>query len=393
MENKQEISPAIICVGYYDRDLDLFESQYPVPEGISYNSYIVKGRLTALMDTVDARGADAWRARVMGELDGSRGPDYLVVQHLEPDHASQIDWVMTRYPRTRLVLTAVAKRLLPMLTAGSEAWHDRIDVVADGDTLDLGGAMLEFVTAPMVHWPEVMMTYERHTGTLFSADAFGRFGNPDPALPWADEARRYYYNIVGKYGPAVLKVLAKLGTRHIHTIAPLHGPVLDSDISRYIDLYRTWASYEPERPGVLVACASIHGNTLKAAHTLAAMLRDAGAPGVQVVDLTRFDQSTAVKMAFETDKMVVMASTYDASVFPPMYDFLHHLALKGYNRRSVGIVQNGLWAPVAGAQMQSMLESMQGVRIVAPPVTINGRLNDASTAALQQLARDMVAAR
>lgn len=378
-------------IGVYDRSLDLFESQYVTPEGISYNSYIIFDDKTALIDTVDARMAEEWREALLASLPGGGSVDYLIVQHLEPDHSSQIKWVMDRYPECRLVCTAVARKMMP-LVADIAGFADRIMEVADGDTLSLGAHELHFVTAPMVHWPEVMMVYDATAHTLFSADAFGRFGNPDPDEPWACEARRYYFNIVGKYGQPVQTVLKKLDGKPVDVIAPLHGPVLEGDLSEYLRLYRTWAAYEVETPGVLVAYASIHGMTAHAARELADMLRAKGAPKVSVTDLSRDDMAEAVEDAFRMSHLVVLSPTYDADIFPPMHDFIHHLALKGFRNRRVAIVENGLWAPAAGRKMRGMFERMNDVTIVDPMVTLHGRLTPADSERLASLADSLLGA-
>ena len=377
-------------IGVYDYDLDLFESQYIVPEGISYNSYIIEDRKIALIDTVDNRKAEEWRKNLSEALPKEKEPDYLIVQHLEPDHSSQIAWVMERYPRCQLVCTAVAHRMLPLITGAAVDFDDRIIVVNDGDTLSLGSHELLFITAPMVHWPEVMMIYDAHARTLFSADGFGRFGNPDPSLSWACEARRYYFNIVGKYGRSVQAVMKKLDGKKIDTIAPLHGPVLEGDISEYMSLYRTWAAYEVETPGVLVAYASIHGFTAQAAHRLADILRGQGAPKVSVTDLSRDDMAEAVEDAFRMSHLVVLSPTYDADIFPPMHDFIHHLSLKGFCNRRVAIVENGLWAPAAGKTMRHMFENMKELTIVEPIVTLRGRLTENAEKELEALASNLL---
>lgn len=376
-------------IGVYDRDLDLFENQYPVPQGISYNSYLITDEKIALIDTTDARTETLWRQNLLAALPAGRVPDYLVVQHLEPDHASQIEWVMAQFPQCRLVCTATAKRMLPQL-ADVAPFEERILTVGDGDTLPLGARRLEFVTAPMVHWPEVMMAFEPTTGTLFSADAFGRFGNPDAAEPWDDNARRYYFNIVGKYGLPVQALFKKLAGKQIAVIAPLHGPVLEGDLGRYLNLYTTWATYGVETPGVLVAYASIHGMTERAALVLADMLRRGGAPRVVTIDLCRADVAAAVEEAFRMDRLVCMAATYDAHLFPPMHDFIHHLALKGYCCRRVGLVENGLWAPVAAKVMRQMFEQMKDITIAEPIVTLRGRLTPQTEEQLRAIAHNLL---
>lgn len=377
-------------IGVYDRHLDLFENQYPVPEGISYNSYLIFDEKIALIDTADIRMAGEWRNNLLSALGGKK-PDYLMLQHLEPDHSSQIAWVMDTYPECEIVCTAVAHRMLPQLT-DTAPFENRIRVVADGETLSLGSHELTFVTAPMVHWPEVMMIYDAKSKTLFSADGFGRFGNPDATLPWACEARRYYFNIVGKYGQPVQTVLRKLAGKEIDTIAPLHGPVLEGNLNEYLDLYRTWAAYDVETPGVLVAYASIHGMTEQAAKEAAEMLREAGAPKVTVADLTHDELSEAVEDAFRMSHLLVMSSTYDGEIFPPMHDFIHHLALKGFKSRRVGIVENGLWAPAAGRKMRAMFEQMKDVTIAEPVVTLRGRLTEDTKEQLNKLVHSLLEA-
>ena len=377
-------------IGVYDDDIDLFESQYIVPEGISYNSYLVIDEKIALIDTVDQRRAEEWRKNLKEALPSGKAPDYLIVQHLEPDHASQTAWVMQQYPECRMVCTAAARKMLP-LVAGPIDFDNRIIEVGDGDTLSLGRHDLFFLTAPMVHWPEVMMVYDTYAATLFSADGFGRFGNPDPSLPWACEARRYYFNIVGKYGKPVQAVLKKLAGKEIKTIAPLHGPVLEGDLTEYLTLYSTWAAYEVETPGVLVAYASIHGMTKEAAMKFADILREKGAPKVSVTDLSRDDMAEAVEDAFRMSHLAVLSPTYDADIFPPMHDFIHHLALKGFCNRRVAIVENGLWAPAAGKKMHRMFEQMKDITIVDPVVTLRGRLTPEKTDELRTLAADLMA--
>ena len=372
----------------YDHDIDLFESQYPVLEGITYNSYIILDDKIALIDTVDQRKDDDWRTNLL-EILGDRQPDYLIVQHLEPDHSSQIRWVMERYPECRLICTAAALKMLPLLTDCS-AYADRIDTKADGDTMSLGHHELTFVTAPMVHWPEVMMVYDATANTLFSADGFGRFGAPDPTLPWAHEARRYYFNIVGKYGQPVQTVLRKLTGKEIDTIAPLHGPVLEGDLTEYLSLYRSWAAYDVETDGVLIAYGSIHGMTGEAAQKLRELLVAAGAPKVKVIDLSRHDLSEAVEDAFRMSHLVVMSPTYDGEIFPPVHDFIHHLAIKGFRSRRIAIVENGLWAPAAGRKMRAMFEQMKDITIVEPTITLRGRMTEETIAQLTALSHSLL---
>ena len=384
-----EITPAIKYVGVDDLDIDLFESQYVVPEGMAYNSYVILDEKVAIMDTVDARKGTEWWANVEGVLDG-RTPDYLVVQHLEPDHAALIHEVLDRYPQVKVVATAKAVQMMPQFF-DSVDFEGRTIAVKEGDTLSLGSHTLQFFVAPMVHWPEVMVSYEQSEKVLFAADAFGKFGALCNGGAWDCEARRYFINICGKYGAQVQTLLKKAATLDIAIICPLHGPVLTENLGHYIGLYDIWSKYEPENEGVLVAYASIHGGTAVAANRLADILREKGAPKVVVADLSRCDMAEAVEDAFRYSHMVVCAASYDADVFPPMHDFLHHLKLKNYQNRKVAIVENGSWAPTAGRVMRAMLEGMKNVAIVDPVVTIRSRMKDGDLPAMEQLAASLLA--
>lgn len=384
-----EITPAIKYVGVDDLDIDLFESQYVVPEGMAYNSYIILDEKVAIMDTVDARKSAEWWANVVAVLDG-RTPDYLVVQHLEPDHAALIHEVLDRYPLVKVVATAKAVQMMPQFF-DSVDFEGRTIAVKEGDTLSLGSHTLQFFVAPMVHWPEVMVSYEQSEKVLFAADAFGKFGALCNGGAWDCEARRYFINICGKYGAQVQTLLKKAATLDIKTICPLHGPVLTENLGHYIGLYDIWSKYEPENEGVLVAYASIHGGTAVAANRLADMLRENGAPKVVVTDLSRCDMAEAVEDAFRYSHMVVCAASYDADVFPPMHDFLHHLKLKNYQNRKVAIVENGSWAPTAGRVMRAMLEGMKNVKIVEPVVTIRSRMKESDLPAMEELATALLA--
>lgn len=384
-----EITPAIKYVGVDDLDIDLFESQYVVPEGMAYNSYVILDEKVAIMDTVDARKSAEWWANVVAVLD-SRTPDYLVVQHLEPDHAALIHEVLDRYPLVKVVATAKAVQMMPQFF-DSVDFEGRTIAVKEGDTLSLGSHTLQFFVAPMVHWPEVMVSYEQSEKVLFAADAFGKFGALCNGGAWDCEARRYFINICGKYGAQVQTLLKKAATLDIKTICPLHGPVLTENLGHYIGLYDIWSKYEPENEGVLVAYASIHGGTAVAANRLADMLRENGAPKVVVTDLSRCDMAEAVEDAFRYSHMVVCAASYDADVFPPMHDFLHHLKLKNYQNRKVAIVENGSWAPTAGRVMRAMLEGMKNVKIVEPVVTIRSRMKESDLPAMEQLATALLA--
>ena len=383
-----EISSAIKYVGVDDLDIDLFESQYVVPQGMAYNSYIILDEKVAIMDTADARKGAEWWCNVKGALAG-RVPDYLVVQHLEPDHAALIAEVMEEFPAVKVVATAAAVKMLPQFFEGVD-FSNRVVTVKEGDTLPLGSHTLQFFVAPMVHWPEVMVSYEQSERVLFSADAFGKFGALCNEGPWDCEARRYYINICGKYGAQVQALLKKAATLDIRIICPLHGPVLTEDLGHYIGLYDIWSKYEPETDGVFVAYASIHGGTAVAANRLAGILREKGAPKVVVTDLSRCDMAEAVEDAFRYSHMVVCAASYDADVFPPMYDFLHHLKMKNYQKRRVAIVENGSWAPTAGRVMRAMLEGMKEIEIVEPVVTIRSRMKEGDLAAMELLSTSLL---
>ena len=384
-----EVTPTIKYVGVDDLDIDLFESQYVVPEGMAYNSYVILDEKVAIMDTVDARKSAEWWANVEAVLDG-RTPDYLVVQHLEPDHAALIHEVLDRYPQTKIVATAKAVQMMPQFFDSVE-FEGRTIAVKEGDALSLGSHTLQFFVAPMVHWPEVMVSYEQSEKVLFAADAFGKFGALCNGGAWDCEARRYFINICGKYGAQVQTLLKKAATLDIKTICPLHGPVLTENLGHYIGLYDIWSKYEPENEGVLVAYASIHGGTAVAANRLADMLREKGAPKVVVTDLSRCDMAEAVEDAFRYSHMVVCAASYDADVFPPMHDFLHHLKLKNYQNRKVAIVENGSWAPTAGRVMRGMLEGMKNIEIVEPMVTIRSRMKESDLPAMEHLAVALLA--
>ena len=383
-----EITSTIRYVGVDDLDIDLFESQYVVPDGMSYNSYVILDEKVAIMDTVDARKGAEWWTNVESVLAG-RTPDYLVVQHLEPDHAALIHEVLDKYPQVNVVATAKAVQMMPQFFENVD-FEGRTVAVKEGDTLSLGSHTLQFFVAPMVHWPEVMVSYEQSEKVLFAADAFGKFGALCNEGAWECEARRYYINICGKYGAQVQALLKKAATLDIKTICPLHGPVLTENLGHYIGLYDIWSKYEPETEGVLVAYASIHGGTAVAANRLADMLREKGAPKVVVADLSRCDMAEAVEDAFRYSHMVVCAASYDADVFPPMHDFLHHLKLKNYQNRKVAIVENGSWAPTAGRVMRAMLEGMKNVAIVEPMVTIRSRMKESDLPAMQQLATTLL---
>ena len=377
-----KISDSIKYIGCDDKTIDLFESQYPVPNGVSYNSYVILDEKVAVMDTADPRVTDEWLNNLDVELAG-RDVDYLVVSHMEPDHAGSIKVFLEKYPNTTVVGNA---KTFPMMAQFMDAslFENRKHVVAEGDKLSLGEHELTFVMAPMVHWPEVMVEYESKEKILFSADGFGKFGALDVDEPWIDEARRYYLNIVGKYGASVQGLLKKAANLDIQTICPLHGPILTENLGYYINLYDTWSSYKPEEEGVLVVSASIHGNTKKAALKLNEKLQQAGVK-TQFIDITRDSMSEAVALAFYYDKMVCLAATYDGGLFPPMQDFLHHLTAKAYQNRKVAFVENGTWAPQAAKCMKAILEPMKNLEFVDPVVTIKSTLNPSTESALDTL--------
>ena len=379
------ISESVKYIGVDDTTIDLFESQYVVPEGVSYNSYVILDEKIAIMDTVDKRGMKEWEDNLLKTLDGKKA-DYVIVQHMEPDHAGSLARLLELFPDITVVGNA---KTFVMINQFFENINIKDSLtVKEGDTLNLGSHTLTFVMAPMVHWPEVMVTYESSEKILFSADGFGKFGalslteNED----WACEARRYYFNIVGKYGAPVQTLLKKASPLDIKTICPLHGPVLSDNLGYYLDLYNTWSSYQPESKGIFIAYASIHGNTAVAANRFADILRDKGVEKVVVTDLSRCDIAEAVEDAFRYDRMVLAAASYDAGVFPIMQDFLHHLQSKAYQNRTIGLIENGSWAPTAAKTMRSILDTMKNITIVEPVVTIKSALKENDIPALEELA-------
>lgn len=379
------ISDKIKYIGVDDTTLDLFESQYAVPDGVSYNSYVILDDKTAIMDTVDKRGMKDWENNLLNALDG-RNADYVIVQHMEPDHAGSLARLIELFPEITVVGNT---KTFVMINQFFENINIKNSLtVKEGDTLNLGSHTLTFVMAPMVHWPEVMVTYESSEKVLFSADGFGKFGalSLTENADWACEARRYYFNIVGKYGAPVQTLLKKASALDIKTICPLHGPVLSDNLGYYLDLYNTWSSYQPESKGVFIAYASIHGNTAYAAEQFAEMLRNKGVENVVITDLSRCDIAEAVEDAFRYDRMVLAAASYDAGVFPIMQDFLHHLQAKAFQNRTVGLIENGSWAPTAAKTMRNILETMKNITIVEPVVTIKSVLKETDIPALEQLA-------
>ena len=383
------VTETIKYIGVDDTTIDLFESQYIVPNGISYNSYLIKDEKIAIMDTVDLRKGEEWFANLEEALEG-RTPYYLVVQHMEPDHAGNIANLLAKYPSIKIVASDKAIQMMPQFFEDT-CFEGKTIAVKEGETLNLGAHTLQFFMAPMVHWPEVMVTYDQADKVLFTADGFGKFGALAHEEDWACEARRYYFNICGKYGAQVQALLKKAATLDIACICPLHGPILKENLGYYIGLYDTWSKYEVETEGIFIAYASIHGGTKKVAEKLAEILREKGAPKVSIADLCRDDMAEAVEDAFRMSKLVVAAASYDADVFPPMHDFLHHLKLKAYQKRRVGIIENGSWAPCAGRVMKGMLETMKEIEIVEPMVTIRSAMKQGDIPTLEALADAMLA--
>lgn len=383
------ISDAIKYIGADDKTLDLFESQYAIPNGVSYNSYVILDEKIAVMDTIDARKTEEWKANLEEVLAG-RKPDYLIISHLEPDHAANIQLFAEMYPEAKLVASAKAVSMLPQFFE-IDRLSERTIAVKEGDTLSLGTHTLQFVMAPMVHWPEVMVEYEQSEKVLFSADGFGKFGALDVDEDWDCEARRYYFNIVGKYGNQVQALLKKAAGLDIQTICPLHGPVLKENLGYYIGKYLTWSSYEAEDDGVLVAYASIHGNTKKAAEKMKEILEEKGAKKVAITDLSRDDMAEAVEDAFRYDKLVLAAASYDAGVFPPMEDFLNRLSHKAYQNRKVALIENGSWAPSAGRVMKGILEGMKNITLCENSVTIKSTMKEDTVKAMETLAEELLA--
>lgn len=379
----KDITKGITYIGVDDMELDLFESLYCIPHGVSYNSYLIVDDKVAIMDAVDSRKCDEWLANLKVALAG-RKPDYLIVHHMEPDHAGSMLDVVQRYPNIVIVATQRAIDMLSQFFEETTLLRN-LHPVQEGDTLSLGEHTLLFLTAPMVHWPEVMCSYERKEGVLFSADAFGKFGALSHEQEWACEARRYYFNICGKYGAAVQSLLKKVAMLDVRSICPLHGPILSGELDYYIGLYDTWSRYEAECEGVFIAYGSIYGGTAAAAKQVAEMLRARGVSRVVIADLSRCDMAEAVEDAFRMSHMLLAAASYDGGVFPPMHTFLHHLQIKGYRSRRVGIIENGSWAPCAGLTMRKMLEQMKDIDIVEPMVTILSRIKSSDIPKLEAL--------
>ena len=382
-----KITDTIKYVGANDETIDLFEGQYHVPHGVSYNSYAILDEKIAIMDTVDQRATEEWLNNLEKVLDG-RTPDYLIVSHMEPDHAANIQKIAEKYPEMKLVGNA---KTFPMIAQFFDLnIEGREVIVKEGDTLSLGRHTLQFFMAPMVHWPEVMVTYEQSEKVLFSADGFGKFGSLSVEEPWEDEARRYFINIVGKYGAPVQTLLKKAATLDIAMICPLHGPVLTENLGHYIGLYDTWSSYRPEEKGILIAYASIYGNTHKAAEALADELTCAGQQ-VYMMDLCRCDLAQAVSNAFRYDRLVLACATYDGGMYLPMEDYLHHLKAKNFQKRKVGLVENGSWAPMAAKKMKEVLEGMKEMTFCDTVVTIRSAMKENDLPQIQKLAEELCA--
>lgn len=386
--NDTKVTDSILYIGADDKTIGLFESQYVVPNGISYNSYVILDEKVAVMDTVDARKTDEWLANLDSAL-GGRDVDYLVVSHMEPDHASNIQALAEKFPGMQVVGNA---KTFSMISQFFDIdLTGRSMTVKEGDSLSLGSHTLNFYMAPMVHWPEVMVTYESSEKVFFSADGFGKFGALDTEEDWACEARRYYFNIVGKYGAQVQALLKKAAALDIWIICPLHGPILKENLGYYIEKYDTWSSYRPEDEGVLVACASIHGNTAKAAAKLAKILEAKGAKKVVLTDLARCDIAEAVEDAFRYDKMVTLCATYDGGLFPCMEEFLHHLKSKAYQKRKVALVENGSWAPMAAKLMRGIFEGMKEIEVCEKTVSIRSAMKADTVKELDELADELLA--
>ncbi len=383
------ISPSILYIGADDHDIDLFESQYEVPNGMAYNSYLILDEKICILDTVDRRATDTWLSNLEKALAG-RTPDYVVLHHMEPDHTGSLLRLMELYPTVKLVSNAKLIAMIPQFFEGIDL-EGRTVAVKEGDKLELGSHTLSFIMAPMVHWPEVMVSYESSEKVVFSADAFGKFGTLDTDEDWACEARRYYFNICGKYGVQVQGLLKKLAALEVEKICPLHGPILQSDLGYYIGKYQVWSSYAAEDDGVLIAYASIHGGTRAAVQKLAGILEAKGAKKVVVTDLARDDMAEAIEDAFRYDKLIVASPTYDASLFPVMEDFLYHLKIKGYQNRKIGFVENGSWAPMSGKLMRAACEGLKNVTLVDPTVTIKSTMKAADALKFEELADAILA--
>ena len=381
------ISKDIIYIGASDKNINLFEGQYVLENGMAYNSYLIKDEEYVIFDTVDEKVTGQWLQKLSEELDGE-SPDYLIVSHMEPDHAYNIGILAEKYPDMKIVGNQITFNILSNFF--DIDLSKRKVIVSEGDILDIGKHKLQFIMAPMVHWPEVMMTYDQTDKVLFSADAFGKFGALDVDEEWDCEARRYYFGIVGKYGDQVQALLKKAANLDIQTICPLHGPVLKENLEHYIEKYQTWSSYEPEEDGIFIACSSIYGNTLKAANKLAEILKEKGNKKVVVADLTREDWAEAVEDAFRYSTLVVASSSYNMGLFPPMEHFLENLKERNYQKRKVAIIENGSWAPSAGRCMKKMLQEMKNLDIIEPTITIKSTMNEQNVEEMNKLANELL---
>ena len=380
-----KLSDSIQMITEEDDDLDLFECRYPIPDGVTYNSYVISDEKIAVLDTMDARRSQAWEQDISAILDGSE-PDYLVVHHMEPDHAACIGEFSSKHPKMKIVGNERTFKMIEQFFG--KGFEDKRLIVEDGYVLELGKHSLKVITTPMVHWPEVMMSYEASEKILFTADAFGRFGPSDPNYDWVLGARRYYYNIVGKYGPQAAKALEKVASLDVRSICPLHGPVLNEDLGTYVDYYVKWANYKAESNGVLIAYTSVYGNTRKAAYDLLDILTKKGVEA-EIIDVARTDVSYLIEKAFFYSKMVVATTTYEAGIFPVMANFLLELKDKRYSSRDVGVIENGSWAPAAGAEIERIFSSMEGVRLVRPRITIRSAMKDEQMVELSDLAEKL----
>lgn len=385
--SKATISDAVKYIGADDTDLDLFEGQYIIPNGISYNSYVILDDKIAVLDTVDARKTNEWLANLEATL-GGKTPDYLIINHMEPDHAANVNLLMDKYPTLTGVCNQKAADMMNRFF-GTD-YSGRLMIVKERDTLALGSHTLQFFMAPMVHWPEAMVTFEQSEGILFSADAFGKFGALSVQEDWTCEARRYYFNICGKYGAPVQTLLKKAATLHINTICPLHGPILKENLGYYLSLYNTWSSYKPENEGIFIAFCSMHGNTADAANRLAEIIRSKSDVKVSTADLARDDMAEALEDAFRYDRLVLACPTYDGDIMPVMHDFLQHLKAKNYQNRKVAFIENGSWAPVAGRKMKEAMQQMKDITLVDPVVTVESTVKADTISQLTSLAEALI---
>ena len=384
---KFNVTNKIEYIGVNDKTLDLFESQYIIPNGVSYNSYIIKDEKNVVMDTVDKRATNEWLENIETSLN-EENIDYLVISHLEPDHSANIQLIAEKYPNMKIILNQRTESMMKQFF--DMDLSSRYIIVKEGDIIDIGEHKLQFFMAPMVHWPEVMMTYEQTEKILFSADGFGKFGTLDTEEDWTCEARRYYFNIVGKYGAQVQQLLKKVSKLDIKMICPLHGSILKENLNYYINKYDTWSSYKPEDDGVLVAYNSIHGNTRKAVENLEEMLKENGAKKVVVSDLSREDMAEVIEDAFRYDKLIIASPTYDAGLFPTTEKFLRHLKHKNYQSRKIGIIENGSWAPMAAKLMKDIISDMKDIKVCDTVVTIKTRLNDETKQKMEDLVKEIL---